>query len=193
MRSTRVLLASLGAGALLAGLGGCGVASASTNGSGVWVQISPGTIQPGGNVKITANCGDNSNSATVTSIAFGTVTLLPQHTFMVGQVTVPPTAAAGTFAVDLTCKTGSTATTTLTVLGSNAVTPTAPPTMATMGPHTGGGFLANGGSGSGSGSSSGSRTPQVWIASGVVAIGAAAGIAALTKRRRRVPVRVRRR
>ena len=184
MLRTRQLLATLAASVLLAGLGGCGTANANANTSGVWVQVSPGTVSAGSSVKITANCGDTSNSATVTSIAFGTITLLPQDSLMTGEVMIPPSAAAGTFAVDLTCKTGSSATTTLTILGSNAVTPTPPPTM---GPHTGGGFLATGGSGSGY------RTPQLWIGSGLAAIGAAAGIAVLTKRRRRVPVRVRRR
>lgn len=188
MRPTRALLATLGAGALLAGLSGCGVAHASTNSSGASVQVSPGTIAAGSSVKITATCGDSSNSATVRSIAFGTLTLMPQDSLLTGTVMIPPNAAAGTFAVDLTCRTGSTATTTLTILGSNAVAPTAPPT-ATMGPHTGGGFLAN----SGSGSRSGSRTAQLWIGGGLAAIGAAIGVATVTKRRRRVPVRVRRR
>src|SRR5262245_32269620 len=165
MRRTRLLVATLGASVVLAGLGGCGVAHASTNSSGVWVQVSPGTITAGSAVRITANCGDTSNSATVTSIAFGTITLLPQgssrSSILTGTVMVPPSAADGTFAVDLTCRTGSTATTTLTVLSSTAVSPTPPPTM---GPHTGGGFLANGGSGS--------RSPQLWIGSGLAAIGA---------------------
>jgi hypothetical protein len=174
MRPIRVLLATAGASALM--VGGCGVAQASA--SGVWVQVSPGTISPGGTVKITASCGDSSNSATVNSIVFGTLTLQPQSALLIGQVIVPTSSAAGTFAVDLTCKTGSTATTTLTVLGSNVVT-TPPP--ATLGPHTGGGYLAGGGQQS--------HTPTIWIVGGISAVAAAIGIATVSNRRRRTPAR----
>jgi hypothetical protein len=175
MRSVGVLLATAGATAML--VGGCGVAQA--NASGVWVQVSPGTISPGNAVKITASCGDSSNSATVTSLVFGTLTLHPQSALLIGQAMVPANSAPGTFSVDLTCKTGSSATTTLTVLGSTAAPTTKPP--ATVGPHTGGGFLANGGHGS--------AAPTLWIIGGLAAIGGATAIAIGPRRRRREPAR----
>ena len=181
MRPLRVLLATAGVSALM--VGGCGAAQA--NGSGVWVQVNPGTVAPGGIVKITAICADNSNSASVNSIVFGTVTMQTTHTLLTAQVTVPPNAAAGTFAVDLTCRSGSTATTTLIITGSNAV-PTAAPSAApaTVGPHTGGGFLA--------GAGGQSHASVAWIAGGLTAIAAAVGIGAVSGRRRRparAPVR----
>jgi hypothetical protein len=157
-------------------VGGCGAAQA--NGSGVWVQVNPGTVAPGGIVKITAICSDSSNSATVNSIVFGTVTMQTTHTLLTAQVTVPPNAAAGTFSVDLTCRSGSTATTTLIITGSNAV-PSAPP--ATVGPHTGGGFLA--------GAGRQSHASTAWIVGGLTAIAAAVGIGTVSSRRRRSPAR----
>jgi hypothetical protein len=135
-------------------------------------------MAPGSEVRITANCADGSSSATVTSIAFGTLTILPEGSVMTGQAFVPPSAAPGTFAVDLTCRSGSTATTTLTITGSNAV-----PSTATMGPHTGGGYLATGGPGS--------RSPAVWIVGGLAAIGAAIAIGTASVPRHRRAVRVR--
>ena len=179
MRSMRVLLGTVGAFAILGGASGCGMALASTAASGVWVQVNPSTISPGGTVKVTASCGDNSNSATVSSLAFGSMTLLPQASLLIGQALVPPGTAPGTFAVDVVCKTGSNATTTLTVIGSNAVP--AAPTRGTMGPHTGGGYLATGGH------DSGSANPAAWIVGGVAAIGTAILIS--TRRRRPVPAR----
>jgi hypothetical protein len=170
-----MLLAAAGAAALM--VGGCGAARA--NGSGVFVQVSPSTVSPGGTVKITALCSDNNNSATVTSIVFGTMTMQAQSDLLTARVTIPPDAAAGTFSVDLTCRSGSTATTTLTIIVSNMQT-VAP---ATVGPHTGGGFLA--------GASGRSRAPAVWIVGGLTAIGAAIGIGTVTNRRRRSPARAR--
>jgi hypothetical protein len=169
-----MLLGAVGAAALM--VGGCGAAHA--NGSGVFVQVSPSTVSPGGTVKITALCSDNSNTATVTSIVFGTMTMQAQSELLTARVTIPPDAAAGTFSVDLTCHSGSTATTTLTITVSSAVQTVAP---ATVGPHTGGGFLA--------GASGPSRAPAVWIVGGLTAIGAAIGIGTVTNRRRRSPAR----
>jgi hypothetical protein len=174
MRPLRMLLATAGVAALM--VGGCGAAQA--NGSSVFVQVSPGTVSPGGTVKITALCSDNSDSATVNSIVFGTMTLQAQHTLLVARVTIPSDAATGTFSVDLTCRSGSTATTTLTITVSNAMQTAAP---ATVGPHTGGGFLA--------GAGGQSRAPAVWIVGGLTAIGAAIGIGTVTNRRRRSPAR----
>jgi len=100
---------------------------------------------------------------------------------MTGTAFVPPSAAPGTIAVDLTCRNGATATTTLTIVGSNAL-----PSTATMGRHTGGGFLATGGRGTWSGA--------LWIVGGLAAIGAATAVGTTTRRRRRaVGIRTRRR
>src|SRR5262245_6565534 len=161
MRLIRALLAGAAACLVASGAAGCGEAHAGTS-SGVFVRVSPRTISPGTNVRITASCGDGSSSATVTSIAFGTLTMLPEGTLMTGTAFVPPSAAPGTISVDLTCRNGSTATTTLTIVGSNAV-----PSTATMGPHTGGGFLATGGRGM--------RSSALWVLGGLAAIGAEIG------------------
>jgi hypothetical protein len=171
MLSVRTLLATAGAVALL-GVGGCGMAA--PNASGVWVEVSPGTVTAGSAVMVRASCGDNSNSATVSSPAFGQVTLLPEAGLLMANVTIPPHITPSTFEVKLTCRTGSSATTTLTVLSPSPSASVAP-TMATVGPHTGGGFLATGGS---------DRGAITWIAGGA-AVMAVAGTVAITTRRRR--------
>jgi hypothetical protein len=182
MRSVRTLVSTAGAVALLAGVSGCGAAAAGAttamraNNAGVWVNVNPATVNAGAAVSVEASCGDVANSATVKSAAFGTLTLQPQASVLIGQVTIPTTTRAGTATVTLTCQTGSTATTTLTILGLATAAP------ATIGPHTGGGFLANGGHDSDAG-------PAAWMIGGFGAIAAAGAIGVLSRRRRRtVPI-----
>ena len=136
MRSVRMLLGVT----LLALAGGCTQANAS-NRSAVWVEVSPSTVQAGELVAIRAACAGDSQSGTVRSAAFGTVTVTPKMGYLSAEVQVPPNAAVGQHDVKVTCPDGQTATTSLTIV---APTPTSQPTV---GPHTGGGYLGNDGTG----------------------------------------------
>jgi hypothetical protein len=107
----------------------------------VWIQIKPSSVLAGYQVTITASCQDNANPATVKSSVFGTVTVTPYNGILSATVTVPTATKEGGYDVTLTCKTGSSAITTLWVLEP---TETEPLPVYGSGPHTGGGFLANG-------------------------------------------------
>src|SRR5688572_31111213 len=74
MRSIRMLLGTVGLFALLGGVSAWGQPSATTAG-GVWIEVDPATVDAGSVVALRADCGDNSVPATVTSNAFGTVTV----------------------------------------------------------------------------------------------------------------------
>lgn len=177
----RMLLGGVGVGIAMVGAGGCSGALANTtntaNGAaaGVWVEVSPGTIEAGNSVTVRADCGDNSNPATVSSKAFRSLTLQPWNTLLQGEASVGQTVKTGTYDVMLTCRTGSRATTTLSVLGTGGRRPT-------VGPHTGGGFLANG-----SATQEG-EPARIWLIAGATAL-VAAGAAGIILVRRRVPVR----
>jgi hypothetical protein len=171
MRSTRMLLGIVGLLTVL-GAGGCGPAIAAAtarNNAGVWVEVTPATIQAGAKVAIKASCGDNSNSATVTSPAFGTLTVQPWNSLLFAEIDLPVTAPAGTHQVTVNCRTGASANTTLTVLGG------AP---GTVGPHTGGGFLAHS-------QETSTRRPVTWLVAGLGALLLAAAVRTVTIRRRR--------
>jgi hypothetical protein len=139
--------------------------SPTTPRSGVFVQVTPDTVQPDYLVGIEASCGDdNSRSASVESAAFGRVTVRPQNGALTASATVPANRRADTYRVHLTCRNRRTATTTLRVLGN---------TRPSRGPATGFGGTAGGGS------------ATVLITGGLLAI--AAGLGLFTLRRRRVP------
>jgi len=175
VRSIRILFAAVGVFALLGGASACGELRASNVG-GVWVEVTPAIVDAGSSVALRADCGDNSVPATVTSTAFGTVTVQPDLNLLTAKAEVPARTEARAYEVKLACRSGSTATTTLRV-GSTATA--APSTAApSMGPHTGGGFLANRGRG-------GLAGPAIWLIGGVGALAAAAAIGAITVRRRR--------
>lgn len=99
--------------------------------------VAPSTVNAGDQVQLRATCGDNTNPAFVTSRAFGSVTLVPQDGALRTTVTVPSTTRSGTYPVDLSCATGQTAETTLTVVGA------APTPNPNLGPNTGGGGMSN--------------------------------------------------
>jgi hypothetical protein len=166
MRSARVLVTVAASAALLSA---AGCADAVANSAGVWVEVSPSTVQAGSAVGIRASCGDDVNPATVSSEAFGTLTIQPVNGVLTSTAQVPPTAAEGTSTVTLRCHTGSKATTTLTVLGGTGAAPT-------MGPHTGGGFLASGDGGL-------NRESLVWLGLGAAALIAAATVGVRSRRR----------
>jgi hypothetical protein len=174
MRSVRALLTTVVA--LLAGIGVTACTGAAANAAGVWVQVTPSTIQPGSAVGIRASCGEDLNPATVTSTVFGSVTITPVNGLLTATVQVPEDALPTTYDVRLMCQTGSKATTTLTVLKAAAVPP--PPAV---GPHTGGGFLARGG---------GSGLDVPWLAVGGVALAGAIAVGVRSRRRARRAFRV---
>jgi hypothetical protein len=101
--------------------------------------ITPGTIEAGFAVTLSATCGDNVNPAIVTSEVFGTVTLVPDKGKLHTSITVPLTTKAGTYSVNLSCASGQTATSKFSV-----IRPTTPPHTVnpTVGPATGGGEMA---------------------------------------------------
>lgn len=203
MRMTRALFGTTVAVATLAALAGCAemsqsaqsqsAADAAAHGSAppanrnsVFVQVSPSTAAPGSTVQIRASCVDNSASATVTSQAFGQTTVLPSNSMLFAEVTIPATATSGNFNVTVTCKSGSTATTSLTIM-VNAATATMAP--ATRGPNTGGGYLAHhGGADAGTPWTAQVSGPAGWFGIGALALLAAAAIGLRSRRMRRAAV-----
>ncbi len=137
---------------------------------GEYLRITPSTIQAGYQVEVEAYCGDNVNPATVSSDAFGVVTVTPQTNTQTGKVThrgaatVPPGTKAGSYKVNLKCPSQQAATTTLHVVNY---------AMRSTGPHTGGGFLATGNTG----------TPMIGAGAAIVGAGT---LLFLMARRRRV-------
>jgi hypothetical protein len=168
MRFARVLLATA---AVMCSGAAC--TDAAANSAGVWITVSPATVDAGSQVTIKANCGDNVNSATVKSTAFGEVTLQPIDGKLSTQVTVPPDTPKATYDVRVTCSSGSRASTTLTVLNATTVQ-----AKATLGPNTGGGFLARG-------NGPEDRSRFVWLGVGLTSLLAAAAVAVRTRRRNR--------
>ena len=75
----------------------------------------PRTVDAGSIVALRADCGDNSVPATVTSKAFGTVTVQPFVNLLTAEVDVPARTKEGRYDVNLACRSGSTATTSLWV------------------------------------------------------------------------------
>ncbi len=179
MRSIRILLGTVGVFALLGWASACERPRAA-DASDVWIEVTPETVDAGSFVALRADCGDNSVPATVTSNAFGTVTVRPFVNTLTAEVDVPAETREGGYDVNLACRSGSTATASLWV-GSKG--PTAEPIMGptaepSMGPHTGGGFLANRGR-------SGLTGPEIWLIGGAGALVAAGALGAITVRRRR--------
>ena len=172
-----MLLGTVGLLALLGGASACGQPTASTAG-GVWIEVIPGTVDAGSSVALRADCGDNSVPATVTSNAFGTVNVQPDLNLLKAEVLVPARTQQGGYDVNLACRSGSTATTTLQVVGKVTAQPTTRTAKPSMGPHTGGGFLANRGRGVLAG-------PAIWLVGGAGALAAAGALGAITVRRRR--------
>lgn len=171
-------MGALLAAAALSGAAGC--ADAVANSASVWVSVSPATVNAGFQTQVTASCGENVNSATVSSTAFGSEDLRPTGGILSTTVTVVPNTAAGTYGVRLACPTGSQATTTLTVIGGGTKGASVP------GPDTGGGFLAgqadsgeqaNSGEQGDQASAPANRAPVVWLGAGLGFLLAAAAVA----------------
>jgi hypothetical protein len=175
MRSGRNLVAMVGLGLMLGLLAACTRAEPA-HAAGAWIEATPSPVAAGSTVNLRATCVNDTTSAKVVSIAFGTVTVRPgTGGVLVAQVRVPTRTREGTYQVTLTCPNGSTATTSVLVLSSSQ------PAMST-GPHTGGGFLANGGAG---GSARGGA--DVWLWAAGVALILAAAVALHSRRRANPP------
>lgn len=128
---------ALGAGAALAvtGLATLTLAAPAHAASGVWVSVNPSTITAGLQVGITGSCGENVNTASVSSGAFTSpVTLTPTNGILSATTVVPATTKAQGYTVALSCASGNAASTTLWVV--NNATPS-------QGPATGGGGTAH--------------------------------------------------
>ena len=123
MRSIRILLGTVGVFALLGSASACERPRAA-NAAGVWIEVTPETVDAGSFVALRADCGDNSVPATVTSEAFGTVTMRPFVNMLTAEVDIPARTKEGGYDVNLACRSGSTATASLWV-GNNG--PTAEP------------------------------------------------------------------
>lgn len=132
---------------------------------GAWVEVNPSSIQAGYKVGIRGSCQENLNDATAKSDAFGTVKMAPQDGFVVAAVTVPPETNPRGYAVKLSCANGSTASTTMYVIGMD---------HPSKGPATGGGGTA----------ASGTRSLML-TGGGLAALAAAGALGLLALRRRR--------
>lgn len=172
MRFVRVLITV----AMLVLAAGC--ADAAANSAGVWVRVSPTTVSAGYHTQIQASCGESANSATVSSPAFGSVTLQPVAGVLSAKVMIPANTPKGTYDVRLACPTGSQATTTLTVLGTTLHGETPP---VVPGPGTGGGFLAGRDDAAGGDETGGSGSPWVWFGVGMACLVAAGAITLKSK------------
>jgi hypothetical protein len=130
-----------------------------------WIEVNPSSIQAGSSVAIRASCQDNTSPATAKSSAFGQVTLVPQNGFLVGSVTIPANTRARTYSVRLSCPNGSSARTSLNVVGME---------RPTLGPATGGGGTAPNDAG------------PLLLAGGLATLAVGAGVGVMALRRRRV-------
>jgi hypothetical protein len=129
----------------------------------VFVETNPSTVPAGDEVGLRASCDDNLKDATVTSDAFGSVTVSPSYGFLTATVRVPTARKPDDYRVRLKCPGGEGATSTLHVVAKN---------RPTRGPATGGGGTAGGGAG------------PVLIGGGLVAMAGGLLLAVLSLRRR---------
>jgi hypothetical protein len=133
--------------------------------AGAFVETNPSTVQAGDDIGLRAGCNDNLTAATVTSDAFGTVTVAPHYGFLTATVRVPARTKAADFRVLLDCPGVESATTTLHVIAR---------VRPSRGPATGGGGTAGGG------------TAPVLIGGGIAVMAGGLLLGALTLRRRRL-------
>lgn len=171
MRPIRVFFGTVGLLAVLGWTSACQQPRESAA-TGVGIDVTPQSVNAGSFVALRADCEDNSVPATVTSKAFGTVTVEPFLNTLKAEVEVPAQTSEGVYDVNLACPSGSTATASL------RVGPRGPTAQPSLGPHTGGGFLANRGG-------NGLTGPVIWLLGGASALIAAGALGATTVRRRR--------
>jgi len=139
------------------------VPPAAARGTEAFVEVTPSTVRAGERVDIQAGCDGNDKQAGVRSDAFGRVSVRPDNGLLTGAATVPDQKPPGGYDVVLTCRDGSTASTTLTVVNMS---------KATRGPATGGGGAAGG------------LVSPVVLAGGLGAVAVGAGVALVVRARR---------
>jgi hypothetical protein len=143
-------------------------ASAWTDGE--FIRVTPSTVQAGFPIQIEAFCGDDVNPATVTSEAFGMVTINPvpdsgANRFLHrGTATIPSATKPALYRVTVRCPNQQTATTSLHVVSQAPI--------VSRGPQTGGGWLAH------------NDHSGVLIGAGSAAVAAGAVLFLLGRRRR---------
>src|ERR1700709_2209850 len=94
------------------------------NASGITVlSLSPSSIRAGFQIEINATCLDNLNTATVSSRAFGRLTLVPDHGLLMTEVTIPSDTVPGPYSVNLSCASGGHSSAELTVLNGSHPNP----------------------------------------------------------------------
>ncbi|MEV0155947.1 hypothetical protein AB0H57_19690 [Micromonospora sp. NPDC050686] len=116
----------------------------------IFVEVTPGTVEPGFLVGIRASCRDNSVPATVVSDAFGRVQVQPQRGLLSATPMVRDRTRPGNYRVKLECPNDGTASTMLQVVKrvNPTRTPTRQPTHRPVpGPATGFGGTADSGRG----------------------------------------------
>lgn len=128
------------------------------------LTLTPETVQAGDVVGLEADCKDRSTPATVTSDAFGEVTLEQQRDLLTGAALVPEATLAGTYPVKLNCTGTEFAMESLTVVSN---------VQPTRGPSTGFG-----------GTASSSGGPILLLTGGIASIVAGAVLGLSTARRR---------
>jgi hypothetical protein len=131
----------------------------------VFVETNPSTVPAGDEIGVRASCDDNLNDATVTSTAFGSVTVRPSFGFLTATVRVPAKTKADNYRVRLKCPGGEGATTTLHVVAK---------AQPTRGPATGGG-----------GTAGGDAAAALLIGAGLAAMAGGLTLAFVNARRRR--------
>jgi hypothetical protein len=146
------------------------------NSDSISVQANPTTVNAGSSVQLTANCGQNVSSATVSSTAFGSQTLQAKSGSLSTTVVVLSSTPSGKFGVRVQCPNGSQATTDITVVSVN-------PSASQQGPNTGGGFLADHPDTAEAAGEPADRAPLVWLGAGVGFLLAATAVAVRSKQR----------
>ncbi|ATO13917.1 hypothetical protein CO540_08805 [Micromonospora sp. WMMA2032] len=143
----------------------------------IFVEVTPGTVQPGYLVGIRASCRDNSVPAIVVSDAFGRIQVQPQRGLLTASPMVNERTRPGNYRVKLECPGGETASTMLQVVKRAEPThrPTHQPShVPSRGPATGFGGTAGPGLG-------GLLVP---IGLAVTMVGAGLGVAASRRQSR---------
>ncbi|WFE39531.1 hypothetical protein [Micromonospora sp. WMMD998] len=92
----------------------------------IFVEVTPGTVEPGYLVGVRASCRDNSVPAIVASDAFGRIQVQPQRGLLTASPMVYERTRPGNYRIKLECPGGETASTMLQVV--KQAQPTRPPT-----------------------------------------------------------------
>ncbi|RGC67383.1 hypothetical protein C5N14_18695 [Micromonospora sp. MW-13] len=156
----------------------------------VFVEVSPGTVQPGYLVGIRASCHDNSVPAIVVSDAFGRVAARPDSGLLTASPMVRERTWPGNYPVKLECRGGETASTMLQVVKRTPSHPPSPTHRPTHEPvrhptHPAAQHPSRGPN-TGFGGTAGAATGGLLLPGGVALAVAGVTIGVVTRRRPRV-------